>query len=139
MSDRYNDIKKEYITSPYSIRNLIKVESYEPKGLKAGEWFNNTNTIKLFSFINKDMFENNDCDFKIIDFPKQVIHIEELINNCFEEEKVNKMNNAKNVKGNLSVNDILKEKNINDDIEDKSFIFNEKKYIFKNKFIIFFL
>jgi len=35
------------------------------------------------------MFENNDCDSKIIDFPKQVIYIEKIINNCFEEEKVN--------------------------------------------------
>jgi len=137
MSDRYNDIKKEYITSPYSIRNIIKVESYEPKGLKAGEWFSNTTTLKLFSFINKDMFENNDCDFKIINFPKQVIYIEEIINNCFEEEKVNEINNVKNEKENLSVNDILKEKNSNDDIEDKSFIFNGKRYILKNKFILF--
>ena len=137
MSDRYKDIKKEYITSPYSIRNLIKVESYESKGLKAGEWFSNTTTLRLFSFINKDMFENNDCDFKIINFPKQIIYIEEIINNCFEEEKANEMNNVKNEKENLSVNDILKEKNSNDDIENKSFIFNDKKYILKNKFIIF--
>ena len=136
MSDRYKDIKKEYITSPYSIRNLIKVESYEPKGLKAGDWFSNTTTLKLFSFINKDMFENNDCDFKIINFPKQVIYIEEMISNCFEEEIVNEIN-IKNENENLSVNDIVTEKNINDDIENRIFIFNRKKFILKNKFIIF--
>lgn len=136
MSYRYNNLKKEYITPPYSIRNFIKVESYEKNGLKAGDWFSNTTTIKLISFINKDMFENNDCDFKIINFPEQTIYIEEIINNCFEEEKVNEINN-RNEKENLSVNDFLKEKNINDDIENKNFMFNEKKYILKYKFIIF--
>ena len=129
MSGRYNDLKKEYITSPYSIRNLIKVESYEKKGLKAGEWFSNTTTLKLISFINKDMYENNDCDFKIINFPNQIIYIQEIIKNCFEEEKRNEIKND-----NLSVNDIIKEKNIND---DDIFIFDGKKYILKDKFIIF--
>ena len=139
MSER--NIDKEYITPPYSIRNFIKVENHINKqGRKVGDWFSNYDCIRLIDIINKDMNKHKDCDFKVINFNEATIYIEEIIKNCFEEDKEDKQ--IKEVKENnnfeiLSLTNIESPEKINNNLESKKYIFNDKKYIFKYKFIIF--
>ena len=88
MSDRKSSQKS--IISPFSIRNCIKMEKIiKPNGKKAGEWFSNNETIKLINEINKQMNENNDNDFKILNF-EDTIFIEDIINRCFKWEDTSK-------------------------------------------------
>ena len=139
MSDR--NASQKYITSPFSIRNFIKMQNIiSPNGKKAGEWFSNYDTTKLIYEINKQMNENNDNDFKILNFDDGTIFIEDIINKCFKEE-----DNFKNVYGfeNISYNNFEKsevlfnENHINKDLKSNIYIFNKRRFEFKHKFILF--
>ena len=130
------NIDQEFITPPYSIRNFIKVENHvNKKGKKVGDWFSNYDTTRLIYTINKDMNKHNDCDFKILNFNDSIIYIEEILENCFE--KLEEENNESNGFEILSLSDIKSPECINNDIENKKYMFDGKNYIFKNKFIIF--
>ena len=126
---------KEYLTPPYSIRNFIKVQKYVNKnGKKAGEWFSNYDATRLIYIINKDMNKHKDCDFKVLNFNEGIIYIEDIINNCFEEENIIEANTDFEI---LSLCNNETVEKINNNIENKIYIFNDKKYILKNKFIMF--
>ena len=130
------NIDQEFITPPYSIRNFIKVENHvNKKGKKVGDWFSNYDTTRLIYTINKDMNNHNDCDFKILNFNDSIIYIEEMLENCFEkiEEEINESNGFEI----LSISDIKSPECLNNDVENKIYIFQGKNYIFKHKFIIF--
>ena len=130
------NIDQEFITPPYSIRNFIKVENHvNKKGKKVGDWFSNYDTTRLIYTINKDMNNHNDCDFKILNFNDSIIYIEEILENCFE--KIEKENNESNGFEILSISDIKSPECLNNDVENKIYIFQGKNYIFKHKFIIF--
>ena len=139
MSDRNSS--QNNIASPFSIRNFIKMQNIiSPNGKKAGEWFSNNETIKLINEINKQMNENNDNDFKILNF-EDTIFIEDIINRCFKEEDTSN----KNIYGfeNISYNNFEKsevlfnENHINKDLKSNIYIFNNRRFEFKNKFILF--
>ena len=126
---------KEYLTPPYSIRNFLKVQKYVNKnGKKAGEWFSNYDATRLIYIINKDMNKHKDCDFKVLNFNEGIIYIEDIINNCFEEENIIEANTDFEI---LSLCNNETVEKINNNIENKIYIFNDKKYILKNKFIMF--
>jgi hypothetical protein len=132
------NIDQEFITPPYSIRNFIKVENHvNKKGKKVGDWFSNYDTTRLIYTINKDMNNHNDCDFKILNFNDSIIYIEEILENCFEkiEEEINESNGFEI----LSISDIKSPECLNNDVENKIYIFQGKNYIFKHKFIFLFL
>ena len=133
MSERKSN--SEYIIPPYSIRSLIKTEKHTNKnGKKLGDWFSNYDTIRLISTINRRMNSNQDCNFKVLNFNEGLIRINEIINNCLEEFVEDK---------DLTDFEILTSSSIecgdivNNNLENDKYIFNEKKYIFKHKFILF--
>jgi hypothetical protein len=139
MSER--NTNKKYITSPFSIRNFIKKQKHiNPNGKKVGEWFSNYDVAKLITEINRQMNENNDNDFKILNF-EDTIFIEDIINRCFKEEDTSN----KNIYGfeNISYSSFEKsevffnEKHINKDLKSNIYIFNNRRFEFKNKFILF--
>ena len=133
MSERKSN--KEYLIPPFSLRNLIKVQKHTNKnGKTVGEWFSNYDTIRLIQLINQEMKKNNDCDFKIIDFNEGIIYIEKIIKECFEEQK--KVKDIEEFEL-LSLSSNEYDDNINENTENKEYIFDEKLYKFKNKFIIF--
>ena len=129
------NINKEYITPPYSIRNLMKVQKQTNKdGKKAGQWFSNYDTMRLISIITKDMNEKNDCDFKVINCNEGTIYIEDIIKQCFEESQ-NSDNSEEFVILHLSSS--VNSETRNDDIDDNRYFFNDKLYKFKDKFLLF--
>ena len=136
MSDRNSN--KKYLTSPFSIRNFIK---YSVNGKKAGQFFSNYDVIKLITEINKKLNENNDTDFKIINFNDGAIYIEDIINTCFKEEE----KKSTDIFGfeNISYSSFQKseilfdEKTINNDLKSDIYIFNKRRFQFNHKFIIF--
>ena len=133
MSERKSN--SEYIIPPYSIRNFIKVEKYaNQNGKKLGDWFSNYDTIRLISTINKKMNTKKDCDFQVFNFNEGIIRINEIIKNCFEEyvEKVESSEFEI-----LSLSSIECCNIVNNNLENNKYIFNNKKYIFKYKFILF--
>lgn len=120
---------KENITPPFSIRNFIKVENkINKEGKKVGSFFSNFESIRLITAINYNMVKNKDCDFKVFHFEDGTIYIEDIIKTCLEEDKDENIDDFEF----LSSND-----SINDDIKNSKYIFNNKQYIFKYKFIIF--
>ena len=141
LSKEENDNNNCYVTPPFSLRNIIKTHNIiNPKGKKVGEWFSNYDTIKTIAKINKHMIEQHDCDFKIINFENETIYIEDLIKECFEEvetqgfEYISKRTFDKNAK----VNDtILNEEIINNNLKSDVYIFSKRRYVLKQKFIIF--
>ena len=133
MSERKSD--KEYLISPFSLRNIIKVQKHTNKnGKTVGEWFSNYDTIRLIQLINQEMNKKNDCDFKIIDFNEGIIYIEKIIKECFEEHK--KLKEIEEFEL-LSLSSNEYDDNINENTENNEYMFDEKLYKFKNKFIIF--
>ena len=133
MSERKSD--KEYLTPPFSLRNLMKAQKHTNKnGKRVGEWFSNYDTIRLIQIINQEMNYKNDCDFKIIDFNDGTIYIENIIKECFEEQKKLKELEEFELLS-LSYNEF--DDNINDNIENNRYMFDDKLYKFKNKFILF--
>ena len=133
MSERNSD--KEYIVPPYSIRNYIKVQKHINKnGKKLGEWFSNYDAIRLISTINEKMNSNKDCDFLVINFNEGIIRIKEIMDKCFEEYE-------EDIKASdfelLSLSSIECFNIVNNNLESDKYIFNNKKYIFKHKFILF--
>ena len=133
MSERKSN--SEYIIPPFSIRNLIKFEKYSNKfGKKLGEWFSNYDTIRLICTINKRMNSHKDCNFKVLNFNEGVIKINEIINNCLEEFEEDKDLSDFEI---LSLSSIECADIVNNNLENDKYIFNKKKYIFKNKFILF--
>ena len=133
MSERKSD--SEYIIPPYSIRNFLKVEKYVNKnGKKLGEWFSNYDAIRLISTINKKMNSFKDCDFKVLNFNEGIIRINEIIKDCFEEYIEDKNLIDFEI---LSLSRVECFNIINNNIENNKYIFNDKKYIFKHKFILF--
>ena len=136
MSERNSD--KEFIIPPYSIRNFIRVQKHINKnGKRVGEWFSNYDTIRLITTINKKMNSNKDCDFKVINFNEGVIRINEIIKECFEEYKDEIIKEQENDFDILSLSNIEFSDIVNDNLESDKYIFNEKKYILKTKFIFF--
>jgi hypothetical protein len=126
---------KEYITPPFSIRNLIKVQKHTNKdGKKVGQWFSNYDTIRLFTIITKGMNENKDCDFKIINCNEGIIYVEDIIQQCFEEYK--NVENSEEFEI-LRLNSSEDLEVINNDIGDNKYAFDDKLYKFKDKFILF--
>ena len=120
---------KENITPPFSISNFIKVENkINKEGKKAGNFFSNFESIRLINAINKNMVKKRDCDFKVFHFEDGIIYIEDIIKACLEEDKGQNIDDFEF----LSSKD-----NINDDIKNSKYAFNNKYYIFKHKFIIF--
>ena len=133
MSERKSN--KEYLTPPFSLRNLIKVQKLTNKnGKKVGEWFSNYDTIRLIQIITSEMNKKNDCDFKIINFNEGIFYIDNIVKECFEEhKKLKELDGFELVcLGNNEFYDI-----INNNIENDECMFNDKLYKFKNKFIIF--
>ena len=139
---------QNYITPPYSIRNYIKKQKeISPNGKKVGEWFSNYDVVKLITAINEEMFSNGDCDFKIINFHDGLIYIEDIIKECFEEEKEEENKNQEQIddsKGfeiismsNFPKNDNLFIENINKNYKSKIYSFDGKIYKLKHKFILF--
>ena len=80
------------------------------------------------------MNKKNDCDFKIIDFNEGIIYIEKIIKECFKKQK--KVKDIEEFEL-LSLSSNEYDDNINENTENKEYIFDEKLYKFKNKFIIF--
>ena len=133
MSERKSN--KEFLTPPFSLRSLINVQkNINKNGKKVGEWYSNYDTIRLISTINKNMNNKKDCDFKILDFKEGVIYIEDIIKECFEEY-IDKDKETEDFEY-LSMSSINEEK-INKDLGINRYEFNDKKYKFKNKFILF--
>ena len=131
MSKRRSD--KEYLIPPFSLRSLIKVEKYINKdGKKVGEWFSNYDTIRLIQIINQEMNSKNDCDFQVLNFNEGIIYIEDIIKNCFEEYMPNK---------DIQEFELLtlssSESDDNFSIDNELYIYKDKKYKFKKKFIFF--
>ena len=135
-----------YITSPYSLRNYIKKQKeISPNGKKVGQWFSNYDVIKLITKINEEMFSNEDCDFKVINFDEGTVYIEDIIKECFEEEEEkenqNKIEDSKGFEvvsmSNIQKKDILFEEHINKNYKSKLYIFDDKRYKLKHKFLLF--
>ena len=138
---------QDLVTPPFSLRNIIKTQNkINPNGKKVGEWFSNYDLIKIITKINKQMIEKQECDFKVINFENETIYIEDLIKECFEEVEIqgfeylskSDFSDNKNIKGNININEsILNEEIINKNVKNEFYIFNKKRYILKQKFIIF--
>ena len=138
---------QDLVTPPFSLRNIIKTQNkINPNGKKVGEWFSNYDLIKIITKINKQMIEKQECDFKVINFENETIYIEDLIKECFEEVEIqgfeylskSDFSDNKNIKGNVNINEsILNEEIINKNVKNEFYIFNKKRYILKQKFIIF--
>ena len=139
MSDRNNN--KKYITSPFSLRNYIKTEKKITKnGKKAGQWFSNYDVIKIITEISRQMNINNDCDFKVINFDDGAIYIEDIINIALEEEEKKRESDGFEIISNsyFEKSELLfNEENINNDLKSDIYIFNKRRYLLKNKFIVF--
>ena len=135
------------VTPPFSLRNIIKTQNkINPNGKKVGEWFSNYDLIKIITKINKQMIEKQECDFKVINFENETIYIEDLIKECFEEVEIqgfeylskSDFSDNKNIKGNININEsIINAEVINKNVKNEFYIFNKKRYILKQKFIIF--
>ena len=137
---------QKYITPPFSIRNYIKKQKeINPNGKKVGEWFSNIDVVKLITKINEEMLSNGDCDFKVINCKEGPIYIEDIIKECFEEEKESEnQNKVEDSKGfevismsNIQKKDILFEENINKNYKSKIYVFDDKRYKLKHKFLLF--
>ena len=139
MSERKSDQK--YIISPFSIRNYIKVQKeINAKGKKVGEWFSNYDVIKLITEISVQMNENNDNDFKIINFSDGAIYVEDIINTCFKEEDVKiDIDGFENISYSTFEKSEIRfnENNINHDLKSNIYVFNKRRFKFADKFIIF--
>jgi hypothetical protein len=135
MSDRNSN--KKYLTSPFSIRNIIK---NSVNGKKVGQFFSNYDVIKIITEINKKLNENNDTDFKIINFDDGTIYIEDIINTCFKEEEKKETDifGFENISySSFQKSEILFDENINNDLKSDIYIFNKRRFQFNHKFIIF--
>ena len=134
------DNQQNFVTAPFSLRNIIKMQKkLNPNGKKVGQWFSNYDTVKILTKINEQMLEKNECDFKIISFENETIYIEDLIKECFEEAEMQGFENLSKsafdteIKNDtIQINDIANKK-----LNNETFNFNKRKYIFKQKFIIF--
>ena len=130
---------KKFITPPFSLRNFSKVQKkISPKGKKMGDWFSNFDVTRIITAINKSMFENGDCDFKIVSF-EDVIYIEDIMNNCFEEEIQEIECNGFEIIDStfFQKSQVFYNENFNDDYNSNIYIFNKKRYLLKNKFLVF--
>ena len=96
------------IYPPFSIKTICSIGEILNKS--CGEWFSDVNMPHIFKIINKNF--NVIDNLKIIPFLTNVI-ISKIIKKCFQE---------------------IKEDNL---IEENYFLFNDKKYIFKNYGLIF--
>ena len=137
---------QKYITAPFSIRNYVKKQKeISPNGKKVGQWFSNYDVIKLITKINEEMFTNDDCDFKVINFDEGTIYIEDIIKECFEEEvEEENMDKSEDSKGfevvsmsNIQKKDILFEEHVNKNYKSKLYIFDDKRFKLKHKFLLF--
>lgn len=139
MSDRNSNQK--YITSPFSLRNYVKIEKkINPKGKKVGQWFSNYDVIEIITEINRQMYNNNDCDFNIVNFNDGTIFLEDIIKKCFKEQEKKRESQGFEI---LSLSYLesseilLDEKTINKDLKNEVYVFNKKRFLFDSKFIIF--
>ena len=138
MTDR--SANQKYITCPFSIRNFLKMQKkINANGKKVGQWFSNYDTVKLICEINKQMNENNDDDFKIMNFDDAAIYIEDIINQCFKEEnRIEEYEGFENISNIYEDSEILlDEETINKDLKNKIYVFNKRRYEFNYKFILF--
>ena len=134
-----NEENQNYVTSPFSLRNIIKTQKkLNPNGKKVGQWFSNYDMIKILTKINKQMTEKDDCDFKIINFENETMYIEDLIKECFEEVETQGFEYiSKSVFDSNENFSALNQENINKNLNNEFYVFNNRRYIFKQKFIIF--
>mgnify|MGYP002626826368 CR=1 FL=1 len=134
-----NEENQNYVTSPFSLRNIIKTQKkLNPNGKKVGQWFSNYDMIKILTKINKQMVEKDDCDFKIINFENETMYIEDLIKECFEEVETQGFEYiSKSVFDSNENFSTLNQENINKNLNNEFYVFNNRRYIFKQKFIIF--
>ena len=134
-----NEENQNYVTSPFSLRNIIKTQKkLNPNGKKVGQWFSNYDMIKILTKINKEMNEKDDCDFKIINFENETMYIEDLIKECFEEVETQGFEYiSKSVFDSNEIFSSLNQENINKNLNNEFYVFNNRRYIFKKKFIIF--
>jgi len=134
-----NEENQNYVTSPFSLRNIIKTQKkLNPNGKKVGQWFSNYDMIKILTKINKQMVEKDDCDFKIINFENETMYIEDLIKECFEEVETQGFEYiSKSVFDSNENFSTLNQENINKNLNNVFYVFNNRRYIFKQKFIIF--
>jgi hypothetical protein len=72
--------KLDYITSPFSIRNICKISHDYNKG--AGDWFSNYDIIKVLSQLN-DIY-NPVEQMKILHFSEGAIYLDEIIYKSFK-------------------------------------------------------
>ena len=73
------------------------------------------------------MNNKKDCDFKVINFNEPIVYIEEIIKECFEPYKESSKNEFELISWNNSNGTFL----------NNTYLFNNKKYILKNQFIMF--
>jgi len=137
---------QNFITPPYSIRNYIKKQKeISPNGKKVGQWFSNIDVVKIITKINEEMLLNGDTDFKVINFNDGSIYIEDIIKECFVEEKESEnksqMEDSEGFEvismSNFQKKDKLFEENINKNYKSKIYVFDDKRYKLKHKFILF--
>ena len=135
-----NEENQNYVTSPFSLRNIIKTQKKlkQKEKKKVGQWFSNYDMIKILTKINKQMTEKDDCDFKIINFENETMYIEDLIKECFEEVETQGFEYiSKSVFDSNENFSALNQENINKNLNNEFYVFNNRRYIFKQKFIIF--
>jgi cysteine protease ATG4 len=125
----------EFITPPFSVRNIIKIQEAKFKNCQgAGKFFSNYDTMRLFTMINEHMTKNNDCDYKILNFSEGIIYINKVLKDCFEKvEDIQSDNDFEY----LSYSTIQDNNIINNDLSSDKFKFGNDKYKLKNKFILF--
>ena len=135
----YEENHQSYVTSPFSLRNIIKTQKkINPNGKKVGQWFSNYDMIKILTKINNQMLEKNDCDFKIINFENETMYIEDLIKECFEEVEMQGFEYlSKSAFDSNENKTILKDEMVNKNLNNEFYVFNKRRYILKQKFIIF--
>jgi hypothetical protein len=78
------------------------------------------------------MNSKKDCDFQVLNFNEGVIYIEDIIKNCFEEYIPNKDAQEFEL---LTLSNSESDDNFN--IDNDRYIYNDKRYQFKKKFIMF--
>ena len=103
-----NNIQIQKIYPPFSIQIICSIGQILNK--TCGEWFSDVNMPHIFKIINRNM--NIFSNFKILPFQSSII-ISKIIKHCFIESNDDKLT------------------------EDQYFLFNDKKYIFKNYGLIF--
>ena len=129
---------KEFLLPPFSLRSFLKNYRINNKNAifrkNVGDWFSNYDMMKLITIISKRMFKKNDFDLKILNFNEGTIYLKDIFDDCFEQEYKNIDNQGFEL---ISACNFEKEKEVNSNLEKNIYIFDDKRYILKHKFILF--